>query len=253
MPEIAHELLSDDDDDFVFEPNGWDLAMSIGLQVDPETDREVLDELADAMLVWAQEEADRLAGDAAAALWDDELARSIRDGLKRVRQAGPEWRTAAEGALDELDLLGCRSEIAREVAAHLALQLSHLDDPWTVCICCVDEGLAEAPPERRRELACQVAHLTRRNAGIPDEEVRAALIGARFQSPVRSLATDERRRAVRARLARIGRLARTSMPLLAAELEAIGAEELPERPEHDDAWAELCQVLVRKEVRPDWN
>jgi hypothetical protein len=246
VPEIEPELLSDDE--FVFEPNGWDLAMSIGLQVDPETDREVLDELADAMLVWATDEADRLAVEGAAALWDDELARSIREGLRRVKEAGPEWRTAAESALEELDLLGCRSEIAREVVAHLAMQLSHLDHPWTFCVCCIDETLPRMPPEERRALARRVVLVARRNAAVPGEEIRASFVGARFQPPVRSLATDERRRAVRERLGRIGRLARTSMPLLAAELEAIGAEELPERPEDDDVWAELCDLLLREEV-----
>ena len=98
-----------------------------------------------------------------------------------------------------------------------------------------------------------MARVARRNAGIPEEEVRAARIAARFRSPVETLATDERRRAVRERLGRIGRLARTSMPLLAAELETIGAERLPKQPEDDDVWVELCQLLLREEARPDWN
>ena len=42
-------------DDFVFEPTAWDLAFSLGIGVDPETDPPVLDELADAMLMWAPE------------------------------------------------------------------------------------------------------------------------------------------------------------------------------------------------------
>src|SRR6059058_492036 len=137
MPEIA--LAFESEDDFVFEPSGWDLASTVGLCVDPETDREALDELADAMLVCAEDpEADRLALEAAAALWNDELVQAIREGLARVRDLGAEWLPAADSALEELDLLGCRAEIAREVAAHLAMQLSHLDHPWTFCVCCID-------------------------------------------------------------------------------------------------------------------
>ena len=250
MPEIALKLPSDSD--FVFQPNGWDLATTMGLPVDAETDRHAVDELADAMLVWAGAEADRLGAESAAALWSEELARSIREGLLRVRKLGDEWLPAAESALEELDLLGYDAEISREVARHLAMQLSQLDHPWTFCICCIDESLPGTPPTERRGLARGVALVARRNAGVSEEELRAARVGARFRSPVLVLATDERRRDVRARLGRIGRLSRTSMPLLAAELEAIGAEELPGRPEDDDVWVELCGRLLWEEVRPGW-
>ena len=81
MSEPDFELL----DDFVFEPTPWDLAFSIGIGVDPETDRAALDELADAMLMWAPEPTlERLTEPALDALWDDELAGWIRDGLVRL-------------------------------------------------------------------------------------------------------------------------------------------------------------------------
>ncbi len=86
MSEPDFELL----DDFVFEPTPWDLAFSIGIGVDPETDRAALDELADAMLMWAPEPTlERLTGPALDALWDDELAaldpRRARAPLRRRR------------------------------------------------------------------------------------------------------------------------------------------------------------------------
>ena len=87
MSEPDFELL----DDFVFEPTPWDLAFSIGIGVDPETDRAALDELADAMLMWAPEPTlERLTGPALEALWDDDLPRWIREGLVRLSGDEPE-------------------------------------------------------------------------------------------------------------------------------------------------------------------
>src|SRR5436309_4971609 len=102
-------------DDFVFEPNGWDFAMSIGIGVDPETDRAALDELADAMLVWAEGvELERLTDEAVERLWDDELELLVRGGIVRLA-AEEDWRKAATAALAEFDRDPRRSEIAREV------------------------------------------------------------------------------------------------------------------------------------------
>jgi hypothetical protein len=250
MPETAPELLAADDD-LVFEPSCWDLAMTIELRADPMEHREVLDELADAMLVGAEgPEAERLVALAARSLWDEELARSIRDGLMRVRELGPEWLDPAEVALEELDLLGCRSEIAGEVTAHLALQLSQLDHPWTLCVHCIDEALARIPPGERRPCARQVAVVARRNVAVSDEEARAALVAGASQRPEVRLATDERRRAIRERLVRVGRLGRGSLPHLSEELEAIGAEPVPERPEDDDVWQEVVACLLADVARP---
>lgn len=83
-------------DDFVFEPNGWDMATDMWIRVDPQTDREALDELADAMLVWADEPVlERLTDDALDRIWDDELQTMIRAGLVRLsrRNRCPRART----------------------------------------------------------------------------------------------------------------------------------------------------------------
>jgi hypothetical protein len=250
----ATELELLDDDDFVFEPTAWDLAMAIGLGVDAEADRPALDELADAMLVWADDdESERLTDVAVKAMWNVELADEIREGLGRAAELGDEWKPAALTALSELEGAGARAEVVRAVVQHLAMQLSQEDHPWFFCVCCIDEVVRKAPREARRRLARRVALVARRNADIPEPELRAALAAATSERPVRRLATRERREAVRARLGRIGRVARRSMPELAAELEGIGAEPLPEQPEDDDVWCEVCELLLADLARPELN
>lgn len=251
---MERALLDDDDDDVVFEPTAWDLAMAIGLVVDAEADRSGLDDLADAMLVWADDdESERLTDSAVAALWNDELATAIREGLARIGELEGEWQQAAISALGELEQLTSRSEVVRAVVQHLAMQLSQEDHPPGFCACCVDEAMNGTPREQRRELARRIGIVARRNAGISERELRAALATSMSESPVRRLASRERREAVRTRLGRIGRVARNSLPALAAELEAIGTEPLPERPEDDDVWCEACEFLLGDLARPELN
>jgi hypothetical protein len=242
------------DDDLEFEPTAWDLAMSIRLGVDPENDREALDELADAMLVWADDdESERLTDAAVERLWSDELGEDIRAGLGRVASHGSEWRQAADDALTALASAPRAAQVTRAVVQDLAAQLSATDHPPLFCTCCIDEALEHVPPERRREVAREVAIVAARNAAFSEEELRDAARLVRMDDAVAQLATPARRRAVRERLARIGRLARTSMPGLARELEAIGRERPPECPADDDVWRELCEFVLDRVRRPELN
>jgi hypothetical protein len=54
------------------------------------------------------------------------------------------------------------------------------------------------------------------------------------------------------RLARLGRLGSASMPDLAAELTAIGAEPLPAAAD-DDVWRELCTWVLSDAAQPELN
>jgi hypothetical protein len=236
-----------------WEPDASSLATAMRLGVEPDSDREALDELADAMLVWADSEADRLTPAAIERLWDTELEADIRQGLARVSDLGDEWRRAAGAALAELDRDPRGSAITRAVVQDLAQQLSSRDHPWFFCTGCLEEGLEHAPAESRRELAREVAIVARRDAAVPEAEVAAALAGAVGEPPVERLGTPERRAAVRARLGRIGSLAATSMPILAAELRAIGAEPLAARAVDDDVWSVVCEALLADVARPELN
>src|SRR5437867_11737616 len=117
------------DDEETFDPTAWDLAMAIRLGVDPDAHREALDELADAMLVWADEEADRLTPAAVSLLWNEELEADIRSGLERVAGRGEEWERAAAEALDEFERDPRQAAITAAVVQDLAAQLSQEDHP----------------------------------------------------------------------------------------------------------------------------
>src|SRR3954451_10346151 len=95
--------LLDLDDDFTFEPTAWDLAMAIGLRVDPEADRAALDELADAMLVWAGDDVlERRAEPALPRFWAVELESMVRGGLERLGSL-PDWARSAQATIEALD------------------------------------------------------------------------------------------------------------------------------------------------------
>ena len=250
MSEAELDLL---DDDYVFEPTAWDLAFSIGIGVDPDTDPPVLDELADAVLMWAPEPTlERLTAPALELLWNDELAGMIRDGLARL--SGQEgWERAAAAALVAFDQAPRESEVAREVIRCLAMQVGGADEPGFFCLDCLDDGLMRVEPAQRRALARRAAVVARRNAAVPEDELRAALADVAVRSPLAALGTRERRAAVRGRLGRMGELGRSSMPTLAGELRALAAEPLPARAEDDDVWEEVCTLLLAGLARPDLN
>ena len=249
MSEAELDLL----DDFVFEPTAWDLAFSIGIGVDPEADGAALDELADAMLMWAPEPTlERLTDPALDGLWNDELEGWIREGLVRVA-ADDGWERAAAAALAEFERAPRAAEVSREVVRDLAMQLGSADHPVFFCLDCHNESVSRAGPGERRELARRVAIVARRNAAVPEAELREALAGIASGSPTERLGTVARREAVRARLGRLGELGRDSMPALAAELRAIASEPLPARAENDDVWSEVCTLLLADVAGPERN
>jgi hypothetical protein len=232
--ELLDDRFDDCFDDIVFEPNEWDMAMAIGIGVDLETDRDALDELADAMLVWLHgPELERLTDAAVERLWSEELQQLIHDGLVRLGEKD-DWRTGVAAALAAFEREPRRAEVTREVVRHLAMQLGQEDTPIFFCLDCLNEAVSAAPRGARRGLAVRVAIVAARNAGGRD-------------------GTREQRRAVRGRLGRLGELARTSMPSLAAELRTLAAEPLPDRPEDDEVWSVAYAALHAKEVRPELN
>jgi hypothetical protein len=240
-------------DDDVFEPTAWDLAFSLGIGVDLEADREALDELADAMLMWAPEPTlERLTTPALDALWDDEIEQWVKEGLARL-SADDAWRQAAVSALAEVERAPRAADVSREVIRCLAMQLGGADHPAFFCLDCINESLRDVEPARRRRFARRAAIVARRNAAVPEDELRQAMGEVTSHSPLERLGTAERRAAVRARLGRLGELGRDSMPELAAELRALAAEPLPAHAADDDVWEEVCTVLLAGVARPDLN
>jgi hypothetical protein len=238
------------DDDFVFEPDTWDLASWIGPRIDSDTDRAALAELADAMLVSLPDgpELERLTSAAMGKVWTESIRVAVREGLVALADNG-EWRAAAESALAELDRDPHAAEIAREVTRWLAMELAHEDAPF-FCVHCLDLAVEAAPPGERRRLARVAAILARRDAAVPRNRVATA---ARMPHLMEGLGTVDRRRAVRRRLGRIGSLGRQSLPSLAPQLRALAEEPLPGTAAEDDVWAVVAGALLEEVVQPRLN
>ena len=243
-----------DDDDFVFEPDAWDLATVIGLMPDPEEDRPALDELADAMLVWAEgPEVDALTATAVDAIWTTELQDQIAGGLRRVAGHGEEWRPAAEVALRELGADPRRAPVTSAVVQRIAMDLGYDDLPPLFCLCCIDEAVRGASSEEKRRCALRCAPVARRDAAVGEAELATALTARALGSSIEQLGTAARRQAVRARLGRLGRLGRESVPALARELRVIASEPPPNRPRDDDVWLAVGSALLADRARPELN
>jgi hypothetical protein len=238
------------DDDFVFVPTQWDIAMAFALDLEPETRGGALLDLADAMVMWAEgEEAEELTTRAIDAVWSAGLEEQIRAGIARAGEFDDDWRQAAEAAAAEFELAPRQAEVTRAALQQLAWAFGHEDAPPLFCLCCIDEVLARLPQEERRRHAAQAAVLAVRDAAIPDDEVAAALAAC---APGR-LATNERRVAVRRRLGRLGWFGRESLRSLAAELEQIATEPLPADPALDDVWEVVVHTLLAELAQPALN
>jgi hypothetical protein len=237
----------DFDERFVFEPQPWDIASAVGL--DSESCAE-LDELADAMLMWAQgDEAEELTTAAIDAIWSAELEQQVRDGIARAAEFGEDWRSGVRRAAAEFDRAPRRSAVTRAAVQHLAWEIGQDGAPPLFCLCCIDEAVAHAPPGERRQRAREVAILGVREAAVPLDEIKAAFSAS---APGR-LATDERRLAVRNRLGRLGRYGRNSLRHLAEELDRIASEPLPVDPAQDDVWEVVAHALLARLAQPALN
>ncbi|HEU5362839.1 MAG TPA: hypothetical protein VFU56_05820 [Gaiellaceae bacterium] len=249
MDDDALELLSDDD--FVFEPVGWDFAVEMDIRLDPVDECDQLRQLADAMLVGMRDgpELERLTTEAMEALWSDGLAATIREGVSEVGER-EEWRAGAAAALAQFGRDARAAEVSREAVRHLAMQRSNLDTPTFFCVHCLDEACGSAEPRQRREIALRAAIFARRDAAVPVEEL-ARVVAA----PARAdeLGTQERRRAVRRRLGRLAAFGRQSLPALAPELQAIADEPLPATAADDDVWEVVCGALLADVAAPERN
>ncbi|MFL5928542.1 MAG: hypothetical protein ACJ77E_16545 [Gaiellaceae bacterium] len=242
--------IDDELEEFVFEPDAWDFAIEIGMTLDLEPDAAVLEDLSDAMLVWATgPELERLTDGAVEGIWDHELEALVREGIERVGTRDG-WEAAAAAALVEFDRDPRASEVGREIVRYLASQVGGGGYGFVLCLDCLSCGIAAAPRPSRRGLAVRAAIVAARAAAVPDVELRAAVAEAAFRAPAARLATIARRKAVRDRLGYLGRLGARSMPALATELKAIAGEPLPDRAEDDDVWQVACTYLVEREARP---
>jgi hypothetical protein len=218
-----------------------------------EDDRDVLGPLVDAALVWSED--DRTAEPVIGALWRDGLREDIERALAEaaVRHAFvARLRPAAEADL----AAGPRcSQLARAVVWQGAFELAQGDLHRFHCLLCVEERLVATPESERRSVVLRVARIAGRVAAVSSAELRSA-IAAAAADPARGdaaavLATDERRRAVRAWLENLAQLGVRSVPTLSAELGGVVRGPLPAVAD-DHVWREAILGLSET-LNAEWN
>jgi hypothetical protein len=218
-----------------------------------EDDRDVLAPLVDAALVWSDD--DRVAEPVLGALWQDGLREDIERALAEaaVRHAFvARLRPAAEADL----AAGPRgSQLARAVVWQGAFELAHTGLNPFHCLLCVEERLVATPESERRSVVLRVARLAGRAASVSSAELRLAIATA-AADPARGdtaavLATDVRRRAVRAWLENLAQLGVRSVPTLSAELGAVARGPLPAIAD-DHVWREAILGLSGT-LNAEWN
>ena len=230
-----------------------DLVHFVGLEWS-DADRVVLEPLIDAALVWADEaQMARIAVPIVVTLWADDLEGDILRALESGAARDEFVRGKVADARADVARGPRRSRLARAHVEQAAWEFS-MGHGWPPhCLMCVEDHLNAVEPVARRTLAAQVARICTREAALSAEEVRAAITAAALsgRDVATAFASDDRRRAVRARLRTLAELGRNSVPTLAAELLALTEEPLPAAAK-DELWREAV-AAVAEGLGQEWN
>jgi hypothetical protein len=181
-----------------------DLALFAGL-VWGDEDRALLAPLIDATMVWAEEdELDAIAAPLVEALWAD----GLRDDIERALAQ----RAEREAGLADLALGPAQSRLAlayvKQAAVELADEGAMLSD---CCLCCCEDGLCTAPPERHKAIVLDAA---------------VSILLRSFPDFGAGTPSNAARSAARERVRGIAKLAERSLPRLSAALLEVDDDEL---------------------------
>lgn len=207
----------------------------------------------------------REAAKAATAIWNEDIAAELRDGFEGLREEATTRLDAIEAALRELERPPRESQVARAVVFRAAVELLARVSRNHERMNELEERLREAPEEEHAALTLPAAVAAIPAAAIDFEEADEAVVGfiESFPDPweetprgaeqaahwlARTLATDERRAAMRSALAELADVAHEEFPLAAGSLEALLAEVMPEDPAEDDLWVNLVVGLAQEHL-----
>lgn len=187
---------------------------------------------------------------AAAAVWGDGLRAAVEAELESLEAEAREALARIEAARGELTRPVADNRLAAALVAELTLCI--LDDvaEFGITMELLDEQLHEAGPEDRRSIALRAA-AELAPADVPVEERNGAAAGlvapnvdprspqfaqAIVRALARTLATDARRRELRTTLADACDGVRGEVPALAAAVDELLGEPMPDDPANDDLW-----------------
>lgn len=237
---------------------------ALGLELDVAEGAELLEPVVDALLEgppWPRLSQEGARAAEALLGEDDEFRAALKRELASARELYPE---DVELALRELERPVAENAVLHALVYRAAEELLRRANENREQVAALESALAGAPPERYRELALSLAGTGFLAVPLEPEEVDEALAGLveglppsveelpdelvrRLPALAGSLATDDRRRELRAAIARIGEAAEEEFPLAAAALRALAGEPLPDDPAADELWAEFARQVVAQE------
>jgi len=241
-------------------------ALEIGLELNSAGPS--IEPLLDALIGAAPEAALRQAAvDAVGALWDAELEREVRAELQTFRGHAVEENARLVPTIDSAlaELGGPQNHVAHALVWRAATMLLRRAGRNRERMAELEQALEDAPHARRRRLTLPIAAAASLAADIGDEEAAKAVAEYAFSVSVgrrpsrkqrdratarlaSSLATDERRRAMRAALAELVELSAEEFPLASLALRELLAEPVPDDPVKDELWVNLVVGLAQEQL-----
>lgn len=199
-----------------------------------------------------REEADRVAARVAAETWDEAFAASIRERLAELREDYGARIQAIDAVTRELDRPPAENEVALALVARAAVELWARARRSYSVVSVLEDELEDAPPAEHRSRTLAIAFAAIPMVDLDPAEVSAAV--ARFLSDrdetwlARTLATDERRTAMRRALAQLAGAAGEEFPLAVGAVRSLVGEPTPNDPADDDLWVNLVVGLAQAQL-----
>ncbi len=214
-------------------------------------------------------ELQQTAVEAVEALWDAHLEQEIRAELEDFRGRAVEENArlvpTIDTALAQLGAPARRNHVAHALVWRAATKLMRRANRNHERVAELERALERAPQARRRRLTLPIAAAASLAVDVGDEEAAEAIAAYAFSASAgrrpsrkqrdrataqlaRTLATDERRRAVRASLAELAELSADEFPLASLVLRELLAEPVPDDPVNDELWVNLVVGLAHEQL-----
>jgi hypothetical protein len=202
-------------------------------------------------------------------LWDAELASEIRIELEGFRAEvvgeDPELVSRIDSALRGLAEPSADNQVAHVLVWRAAAKLLRRANRNHERVAELERALERAPRTKHRRLTLPIVGVASLAADVGDEEAAKAVAEYAFmlsmtRRPSRKhhdraaarlavrLATDERRRSVRASLAEVAELSADEFPLASSALQELLSEPFPHDPAKDEIWINLVVGLAREQL-----
>lgn len=229
-----------------------------------------IEPLLDALIRHAPKAAlEQAATDAAEAVWSDEvkldLAAELEEFREQVVEEDAELVPTIDAAPAELGRAPRQNHVAHALVWRSALELMQHANRNYERMAELEQMLAGAPPPAHRRLTLPATAAATLAADVGDEEAARAIARFLVSLPhdpeaapkavdratarlARTLATDKRRRNVRASLAELARGSADEFPVASAALERLLAEPIPKDPAKDDLWVSLVVGLAQEQL-----